>query len=200
MHAFLVSLPPGVLPGPDLLEIIPENSVGITEIRQINNFLSRKPIRSDRNVVIIHSAHLLTLPAQHAFLKILEEPPGNSQIYLVTVFPDQLLPTILSRVQISGETVSRQPDPQALDKSRKILESLLSASGVGERLRILDQASFTRESALEFLDHLEFIIHRQIQNSQPSSIHYQLVVGTRQYLKANVSVRLTMDHFALHLV
>ncbi len=199
MHSFLVSALPEIKPGPDVLEIIPETSIGIDDVRRIQNFLSQKPLQSENNTVFIHSAEKLTLPAQHALLKTLEEPPGNSKIYLITEFPDLLLPTILSRVQLSGVPTQRQVDAPALKKSSDLLSNLISAKRIGERLKFFDEAAFTRESALEFLDHLEHILHDQIQNSQLSTIDYQLLVNTRKYLKANVNVRLALDNFALNL-
>jgi hypothetical protein len=195
MHSFLVSTPPNFPPAPDCLEIIPETSVGIDEVRAIQTFLSRKPLQADQNTVIIHQAEKLTLPAQHALLKTLEEPPGNAQIYLVTAYPDMLLPTILSRVQVNHASMHRCIDASTLKASSNLMHKLLSAKGVGERLKLLDEAAFTRETALEFLDHLEHILHSHLD----LDLDYQLIVDTRKYLTANVSLRLALDHFALNL-
>ncbi|MEK7064310.1 MAG: hypothetical protein AAB973_01750, partial [Patescibacteria group bacterium] len=96
MHAFLIHQPPDFPDSPDTLKILPSPSIGIEEVRQIQKFLSRKPIRDDKNTVIVREAHLLTIPAQNALLKTLEEPPGNSLIYLITSSPYSLLPTVLS--------------------------------------------------------------------------------------------------------
>ncbi len=41
----------------------------------------------------------MTVEAQNAFLKVLEEPPPSSVLLLVTEFPDKLLDTVLSRCQ-----------------------------------------------------------------------------------------------------
>lgn len=199
MHSFLVSVPPQIDNSLDVLQITPETSIGIDEIRQIQTFLSRKPLQSELNTVIIHQAEKLTLPAQHALLKTLEEPPGNAQIYLVTSLPDMLLPTILSRVQVHHRSINRSIDQTSVERSHNLLNSLLEAKGVGERIQILDSAAFTRETALEFLDHLEIILHDQIQNSQLSTLNFQLLTDTRRYLKANVNLKLALDHFALNL-
>ena len=110
MHAFLIDSSKLTIDNSfDTLVIKPDISIGIEEVRQIQHFLSRKPTQSDHNTVVIYQAHLLTIPAQNALLKTLEEPPGNSQIYLVTDFPDQLLPTVLSRVQLASNPKSQIP-------------------------------------------------------------------------------------------
>ena len=196
MHAFLTTsyqLPAVSLT--DILVIEPELSIGIDQVRQVQHFLSRKPIQSDRNIVVIRQAHLLTLPAQHALLKTLEEPPGNSQIYLVTDYPDQLLPTVLSRVQlIDSPTNPRQTDAKQLDKTQKLLGKLLAAP-VGERLKLMEAQAFTRDTALLFLDQLEQLIHQDLSLAKL----YPKMVATRKFLKANCNVKLTLDNLCLVL-
>lgn len=200
MHSFITPQPPDLPPSPDTLIIIPDTSVGIIEVRQVQAFLAKKPIQSPQNTVIIESAHLLTLPAQHAFLKTLEEPPGNSRIYLVTNHPDLLLPTILSRCEIQLTTDNPHPTTADTAAYAALFSKLVSAPGVGERLQIIEEQKFDRDSALAFIDSLEHFLHTQIQStSQLSIVDYQLIVDARKYLKANCNVRLTLDHFALSL-
>lgn len=189
MHSFLVNFPPDIKPGPDVLEIIPEISIGIDDIRQIKTFLSRKPLGSSPNTVIIRNAEKLTLPAQNSLLKTLEEPPGNSEIYLVTNYPDQLLPTILSRVQI---TIKQFTDEIINSQSKDLLSKLLESKKVGERINLLNEANFNRESFLEFLDHLENILHLDLD----LRLDYRLIVSTRAYLKSNVNLKLITTYFA----
>lgn len=70
---------------------------GIDFIRETQNRLSLKPLNSDFTTTIIHNAHELTLSAQNAFLKTLEEPPPQSLIIMTANNSELLLPTILSR-------------------------------------------------------------------------------------------------------
>lgn len=183
---------------PDVLIISGETSIGIEEVRQVQSFLSRKPSQSENNTVYIKDAHLLTIPAQNALLKTLEEPPGKSLIYLVTASPDALLPTVLSRVQIikPEDQTSVEADTANVEKIMTRLKTLK----IGERLALVDAQNFTRESALEFLTELEHYLHKNISNFQLSTIHYQLIHTTRQYLKANVNVKLIMDNLFLHIL
>ena len=193
MHAFITRKPKlENQNSPDVLVIKPENSIGIEEVRQIQKFLSRKPIRDDKNTVIVREAHLLTIPAQNALLKTLEEPPGNSLIYLITSSPYSLLPTVLSRVQITN--FPNPPDHPDLSKSQALF-SKLKKVGVGERLKILEEQEFTRESSLKFLDDLEYLIHQDLSLSKI----YPVVVETKKYLKANCNLKLCLSHLALGL-
>lgn len=86
---------------PDLTIVEPEESkeIKITQIRDLKNSLSLKAYSAPFKTAIIDKAHLLNQEAQSAFLKILEEPKGNSLFILISEYPEMLLPTILSRVE-----------------------------------------------------------------------------------------------------
>lgn len=165
-----------IINSPDTLVITPEKSIGIDEVRQIQSFLSRKPY-GDKNKVYLQNAHLLTIPAQNALLKILEEPPGNSEIFLVTNQPNQLLPTVLSRVQIVPTTQNTQLTP--INPIGYDLESIT-----------------TREQALAFLDGIEMYLHENLN----STINYELLTIARKYLKSNCNLKLCLDYFAINFM
>lgn len=76
-----------------------KKEIGIDQVRQIGKFLSFTPSEAERRVVIIDSADEMNRNAANAVLKILEEPPLNSIILLVSHNPGRLLPTIRSRCQ-----------------------------------------------------------------------------------------------------
>ena len=86
---------------PDVLLIEPEGaSIRIEAIRMIQNRLSYKPYESQRTTIIIDGCELLSLPASHALLKTLEEPPGNALLLLLTGRKEALPLTIISRCQL----------------------------------------------------------------------------------------------------
>lgn len=77
-----------------------ERSIGISDVRKIQNFLTRKPYQSSHKAVVIEEAQHLTEDAQNAILKTLEEPPEHSLIILTADHTTNLLPTITSRCEI----------------------------------------------------------------------------------------------------
>lgn len=84
----------------DLVFVEPSaGQIKIAQIRNVANFLALRSMSGRPKLVIVDNAHQMTVPAQQAFLKTLEEPQGNSIIILVTSKPHLLLPTVLSRVQ-----------------------------------------------------------------------------------------------------
>ena len=76
--------------------------IRINSIRELRKSLYLKSDDIGRKFVLIFDAHLLNAgqaESANALLKILEEPPPNTTLILVTDKKNQLLPTILSRCQ-----------------------------------------------------------------------------------------------------
>ena len=85
---------------PDVIWVSHEkpNSIGVEDIRaQVNNDMGIKPYYGPKKIYIISESEKMTVQAQNALLKTLEEPPAYGVIILLTTNVDALLPTILSR-------------------------------------------------------------------------------------------------------
>ncbi len=81
--------------------------ISIEQVRAFQKALALLPTTTENQYHLILEAQTLTLPAQQALLKLLEEPPANTQIILAADKPSSLLPTILSRCQL---TKLKSPD------------------------------------------------------------------------------------------
>lgn len=85
---------------PDFLSIKPSGQfIKIAQIKALIKQLSLKPIYAEKRVVVIHDAHRLNIESANCFLKILEEPPLDTTIILLTTDESLLLETIVSRCQ-----------------------------------------------------------------------------------------------------
>lgn len=85
---------------PDLIRVTHEKSqtIGVDDVReQINDTMMIRPYSGGYKVYIVDEAEKMTVQAQNALLKTIEEPPDYAVIMLLTVNPDGFLPTILSR-------------------------------------------------------------------------------------------------------
>ena len=85
---------------PDIITVKHEKpaSISVDDIReQLNGDIMIKPYSSPYKIYIIPEADLMTVQAQNALLKTLEEPPEYAVIFLLTENGDGLLPTIRSR-------------------------------------------------------------------------------------------------------
>ena len=85
---------------PDLIYVKHEkpNSIGVDDIReQINDTIMIRPYSSYYKIYIVDEAEKMTVQAQNALLKTMEEPPSYAVIILITTNQEAFLPTILSR-------------------------------------------------------------------------------------------------------
>ncbi|MFH1729264.1 MAG: hypothetical protein ABIA04_12715 [Pseudomonadota bacterium] len=83
---------------PDLITIRPEDEIiRIDEIRKMKKVLALSNFESKVRAVAIIDAEKMNIQSQNALLKILEEPPGNTLIFLFAKRIFELLPTIVSR-------------------------------------------------------------------------------------------------------
>lgn len=83
---------------PDVPLIEPRgNLLRIDQIRALLAVLAMKPFSAEQRVVIIAEAHRMNPEAANALLKMLEEPPANTNLILTGFQKSDLLPTIVSR-------------------------------------------------------------------------------------------------------
>lgn len=85
---------------PDIIFITHEkpNTISVDDIRtQINGDVAIKPYSGPKKIYIINEGEKMTVQAQNALLKTLEEPPEYAVILILTSNVNALLPTILSR-------------------------------------------------------------------------------------------------------
>ena len=84
----------------DIIEVRNDKlSIGVDEIRKVINESNVKPFEAERKVIIIYQAEKMTVQAQNALLKTLEEPSEGVFFILVSDDYNSLLATIRSRVQ-----------------------------------------------------------------------------------------------------
>jgi DNA polymerase-3 subunit delta' len=79
----------------DVEVIETEKTVGIGDIRKLQEKLFLKPIKSETKAVILEAFLGMTADSQNAFLKVLEEPPNDTIIMILTSSLDFVLPTVL---------------------------------------------------------------------------------------------------------
>lgn len=74
-----------------------EKSFKVEEAETLSRFFEFKPVQGKRKFAVITEAHRINTIVANKWLKLLEEPQGNSTIFLLNPRRGQLLPTIHSR-------------------------------------------------------------------------------------------------------
>jgi len=173
---------------PDVLQVVPneKGSITIEMAHNLVDSLAKKAHRADvTRVVIIESAESMTIAAQNALLKVIEEPPAKTIFLLLANSAGGLLPTIKSRSQIiymrpveSDELVrgraglamqltnsSEQKDIQLSIQNRA--KEIMSASTF-DRIILVDKLA-TDKDREEIIDWLSYLIREQARHQNPTS-------------------------------
>lgn len=112
---------------PDLIYVTHSKpgSIGVDDIReQINDTIMIRPYSSYYKIYIVDEAEKMTVQAQNALLKTIEEPPAYAIIILMTTNEETFLPTILSRcIKLKLKPLKDQTISSYLTESMGISEN-----------------------------------------------------------------------------
>jgi DNA polymerase-3 subunit delta' len=83
--------------GPNDKETALSQIISVDEVRKMKSFFTLSAADGGRRTAIIDSLDEMNPAAANALLKLLEEPPANVTLFLISHQPARLLPTIRSR-------------------------------------------------------------------------------------------------------
>ena len=150
---------------PDLIYVTHEKtgSIGVDDVReQIHDTIMIRPYSSYYKIYIVDEAEKMTVQAQNALLKTIEEPPSYAVIMLLTTNQEVFLPTILSRcIQLKLKPLQDSVIKSYLVGSLGIKESraeIYSAFARGNLGRAIHLAS-SEEFQLMYTELLHMLKH-----------------------------------------
>ena len=133
---------------PDYINIHPDgNSIKISQIRKLQTDIIVKPHKQYK-IYIINQAESMTIEAQNALLKTLEEPPEYAIIILITSNKESLLDTIKSRCEIikflpiSIVDLNNYLITKGIDKNRAQLLSTFARGSIEKAIELSESADF----------------------------------------------------------
>ena len=173
---------------PDVFFIEPKGasrSIGIREIREVIRCANLKPYGAKKKVFIINEAHLMNIAAANAFLKTLEEPPGDTIFILISSSEKALLPTIASRchvVRFSGKA----PEVKIEGSLPDFVRSLKDYPAKEELKTKLDALTCYFRDAL---------VHNAIEGGETEELGrlIEKLITLRSYVDYNVNAKLICD-------
>lgn len=150
---------------PDIITIThaKPNSIGVEEIRRMRSDLQIKPYANSHKIYIIPDAEKLTIQAQNALLKTLEEPPEYAVIILIANGLVSFLPTVMSRcVVLQTRAVEEAQIAKFLQKEKGLpqdqaqIMARFAGGNPGQALLLTEDQEFMelRDSTVNFLSHL----------------------------------------------
>lgn len=151
---------------PDVIWVTHEklNSIGVDDIReQINDTIQIKPYSSAYKIYLVDEAEKMTVQAQNALLKTIEEPPAYAIIILMTTNEETFLPTILSRcIKLKLKPLKDQTISSYLTESMGISENqadvfaAFARGNLGKAIHLAESEEFQAvyQTMLALLKHL----------------------------------------------
>ena len=151
------------------LNVPKANTIRIDSIRQIRKEIYLTPDRGKKKIFLISGADLMNPNSENAFLKILEEPPGDAVIILTTSKVNSLLPTVIGRCQkIKFDSISnadllsflKSYTDDVSDEEMNLLVNI--ANGSLQKLK-----SIVNDNFLVLRDRVVDYLRAVIMNNQP---------------------------------
>lgn len=205
---------------PDLLYFEAGEKLGIEQARKIKEHFSLKPYSSKGRAVVLEDASVMTTDAQNALLKTLEEPPEEAILLLGATSDAELLPTVLSRVEIiilptviaspegaksalpAGRQSSSDINPTQIassktprnDEIRKALEKLMNSS-LEERFAYIEKLK-EKEEFLRYM--VSYFREKMLKNpDQKTQDFVKELLEAEKWASQNVNIRAILEYLML---
>lgn len=181
---------------PDLLYFTEDDKLGVEEAKKIRQHLSLKPYHGKSRAITLVSAHNLTLEAQNALLKTLEEPADTALIILGSPSEDNLLPTVVSRCQvifINNQTT------KTLEKSEIEKIDRLLKMDMEERFVFIEGMD-NRDKFLSALTSYFHSYSRSHLGGGKLNIEFlQALIQAEKWARQNVNIRAILEYLMLRM-
>lgn len=196
----------------DHLTITPAegNSIGIEHIKSVQEWAYLRPFVKQHKKLLLQTFHKATHEAQNALLKLIEEPPNNTHIYVHTNDVDNILATIVSRCRIDNSLTDEDIMWQAHEHTGAVESTLLNITNLTNPQKQPVSTIFAeadtlskhdRKDLIEYLDSVLFALAKEpAEHKTPATAAtVRHLLEAKKMLSANTNIKLTMEHLLLQL-
>jgi DNA polymerase III gamma/tau subunit len=151
---------------PDFL-LLESESFGIDDARNLKRWVSGKPLIGEIKVSLVITKSI-THEAQNALLKVLEEPPAGTYLFINIESLGGLLPTFISRVMILSPSENEKIAEQTTSIGSKFMNS-----DINKKLSIINSLSKNKDKTpmKELIKSLEEISYRNYAEEMESTVN-----------------------------
>lgn len=177
----------------DCYEVV-GRSVAIKDIRELERWAHIFPLGEGKIAIIDYEK--LSLPASHAFLKILEEPPKYLKIILICSDRKQVISTILSRCQLFS--ITNDSNHIVLNESNEYLSwEYILRLGLKDHFDLSSKLS-KRDDIIQVVDNWIISANNKIGEEKYIWLNNLLEVK-KKLVSANVNIRILLDNLFLSI-
>ena len=131
--------------------------ISVNESNELSKKIVLKPYESSYRVIIIWHAEKMHNPASNKLLKLLEEPPEKTIFILLTSSSENLLETIVSRLQNTtiepcdeNSLTKYLVEKEAVDEKKASEISYFSSGNIGQALKLTKGSDLLEQNTEEF--------------------------------------------------
>jgi DNA polymerase-3 subunit delta' len=118
-------------------------SISVHTVRAMIERMQMSSMSGKWRVVLIDAIDELTIPAENAILKLLEEPPAQTLFLLVTHQLSNVLPTVRSRARVE------KMHPLTISELRELCTKFMPDTDIGSEILKLSNGSFGKIANLK---------------------------------------------------
>jgi len=187
----------------DVHRVVGESSIGIEEIRNLQKTIFLSPLKGNTKAIIVENAQSLTIEAQNALLKVLEEPPSHVIFFLSVSNAETLLPTILSRCSLITLEEEKVLFTQEQNDTLEQDASILFSENISGQLVLAEKIAADKENISVWLKNMILYLREKMLTpeenklSQIVNVLKNLQEAHRIISTTNTQPRITLEHFFL---
>lgn len=191
----------GIRTNPDMI-VLRYGLLSVEDARRVSELAAGAPFAGDHKVIIITASRAYH-EAQNALLKLFEEPPPNTYLFLVLPTFGGLLPTLRSRVATLDARATRR-SAEISDIARIFIESTKEKrSALIKKLASGDDEEERREhrdEAIAILNGIETVVYQY--RSQTSVLEHATLLSDIATLRTHLydrsaPIKMILEHLSL---
>lgn len=177
----------------------------IDDAREVKAFHGTRPVDSSGKKIFVLQMNGITVEAQNALLKLLEEPADYAHFFLIVPYAHLLLPTVKSRMTLldlsKNKSTEKNIGSGLFEYAKKFVASS-KAKKLEEVKKFMDDISKekkTKQDAVNLLDAIQAVVYEEKGVKQGKS-ELEAIETARKYIHDRApSVKMLLEYVALNV-
>ncbi len=184
---------------PDFFDKTYANLV-IDDTREVKTFHTTKPIGKSGKKIFILTMNGITIEAQNALLKLLEEPAEYAHFFLIISSSHLLLPTVKSRLKMLESVVEQESDETKREANKFLaLNQPQRLEYIKAFMSEIDKEKKTKQDAIVFLNSLQSLVYEKDGVARGKEKLESIDLARKYIYDRSPSVKMLLEYLALSI-
>jgi len=177
----------------------------IDDAREVKSSAGMRPVHSSAKKIFVLTMSSITVEAQNALLKLLEEPPEYAHFFLILPSAHLLLPTVKSRVSIiggeSGKVQGEKNNPDVMKEAEAFLkmQPAKRLDTVKALMESISKEKRAKQDAVELLDAIQAAVYSK-KGIKEGKQALEAIETARKYATDRApSLKMLLEYVALNV-